>query len=110
MERKDKIFFAVYVGVKQIDSYDIAEYIDRVARSVVNPQDDSVEFFFIPRLSTDDTEITCLNPVRVSDEAYQEMEIRVEKYKVAIDKFLKNLKEIPEDLQNSISGPLQNIE
>lgn len=92
MERKDKIFFVVYVGVKGIDSADVPAYCGRVGKAVrpANDPDTSVEFFIIPTYETDETRIECLNPVLLTEDQYKAVEDKYKTYEVAIDEFLNN--------------------
>lgn len=102
MERKDKIFFAIYAGVKDIDRADIPEFLHQIAQAVKTPDDTSVEFFVIPKPSSNDTVIECLNPVPVSEKAYKAIEERVAKYNAALDNFLKKLQESQKDMPENI--------
>ncbi len=89
---KQKLFFVVYVDVSRIAIEDTAGYINNVAKSLCPSPREDAEFYFIPN-TQGESKIECLNPVRVSDDEYAEVEKNVREMSQKVNECLAGLRQ-----------------
>ncbi len=90
----EKIILVIYVDIRDVDNFEVKDYINSVVGALKNGEGDNITTFYVPIKS--ETRIECINPKLVSKEDYQQakkaLETNDKKVKSLIDHWFNGVR------------------